>query len=66
VRQLLPLIEEGLAPLDARPHWAKLFTMPPERVRSLYTRLPDFQRLLQRYDPQGKFRNSFLDTYIFG
>src|SRR5438045_7388600 len=27
VRHLLPLIEEQLAPLDARPHWGKLFTM---------------------------------------
>ena len=66
VRQLLPLLEDDLAPLDARPHWGKLFTMPAERVRSLYPRLPDFQRLLRHYDPQGKFRNSFLDTYIFG
>jgi alditol oxidase len=66
VRQLLPLIETQLAPLDARPHWGKLFTMPPERVRTLYTKLPDFQRLLGAYDPHGKFRNAFLDTYIFG
>ncbi len=66
VRQLLPLIEEQLAPLDARPHWGKLFTMPATRVQSLYAKLPDFQDLLRTYDPQGKFRNAFLDTYIFG
>ncbi len=66
VRQLLPLIEEQLAPLDARPHWGKLFTMPAARVQSLFPKLPDFQRLLRSYDPQGKFRNEFLDTYIFG
>lgn len=66
VRKLLPLIEERLEPLDARPHWGKLFTMSPARLRSLYERLPDFQHLLQSYDPQGKFRNSFLDTYVFG
>lgn len=65
VRWLLPLIEEQLAPLEARPHWGKLFTMPPARLRSLYPKLPDFQRLLSAYDPQGKFRNPFLDTYIF-
>ena len=66
VRQLLPLIEEQLAPFNARPHWGKLFTMPPARLQSLYQKLPDFQQLLRSYDPQGKFRNAFLDTYIFG
>jgi xylitol oxidase len=64
--RLLPLLEEQLAPLGARPHWGKLFTMPAERLRSLYEKLPDFQRLLQHYDPRGKFRNAFLDTFIFG
>ncbi len=66
VRQLLPVIEEQLAPLRARPHWGKLFTMPPTRLQSLYEKLPDFQQLLRDHDPQGKFRNAFLDTYIFG
>ena len=66
VRELLPSIEEALAPFDARPHWGKLFTMLPSRLQSLYERLPDFQRLLQTYDPHGKFRNAFLDRYIFG
>lgn len=65
VRNLLPLIEEQLAPFNARPHWGKLFTMSPARLQSLYEKLPDFQNLLRSYDPQGKFRNAFLDTYIF-
>ena len=65
VRQLLPLIEAQLAPLDARPHWGKLFTLPASRVQSLYAKLPDFQQLLRSNDPHGKFRNSFLDKYIF-
>jgi alditol oxidase len=66
VRQLLPMLEEQLAPLGARPHWGKLFTMTPTRLQSLYEKLPDFQQLLRHYDPKGKFRNAFLDTYIFG
>ena len=66
VQQVLPLIEERLAPLEARPHWGKLFTMPAAQVQSLYAKLPAFQQLLRTYDPQGKFRNAFLDTYIFG
>jgi xylitol oxidase len=66
VRKVLPLIETRLLPFNARPHWGKLFTMTPERIGSLYKKLPDFQRLLRQYDPQGKFRNAFLNKYIFG
>jgi xylitol oxidase len=66
VRQLLLLLEEQLAPFQARPHWGKLFTMDPMQVRTLYEKLPDFQELLRYYDPYGKFRNAFLDMYIFG
>ncbi len=64
VRNLLPLIEEQLAPFHARPHWGKLFTMSPAHLQSLYEKLPGFQDLLRFYDPEGKFRNAFLDTYI--
>ena len=66
VKQLLPLIEEQLAPFDARPHWAKLFTMAPARVQSLYPKLADYRELLKHYDPDGKFRNEFLNTNIYG
>jgi xylitol oxidase len=65
VQKLLPLVEEQLAPFDARPHWGKMFTMAPARLQSLYAKLPDFRDLLRSYDPEGKFRNAFLDTYIF-
>jgi xylitol oxidase len=65
VKDVLPLIEERLAPLDARPHWGKLFTMSPDHLQSIYGKLPEFRELLQKYDPGGKFRNSFLNKYIF-
>ena len=66
VQRVLPLIEARLAPFSVRPHWGKLFTLAPAQVRAHYPRLPDFQELLRTYDPQGKFRNPFLDTYVFG
>ena len=66
VKELLPVIEEQLAPFDARPHWAKLFTVAPARLKSLYAQLPDYQELLKHYDPRGKFRNEFLNTNIYG
>ncbi|MWV42733.1 FAD-binding protein [Paenibacillus sp. HJL G12] len=64
VQQVLPMIEERLSPFAAIPHWAKLFTMQPPRLQSLYERLPDFRKLLLRYDPEGKFRNPFLNDYL--
>ena len=66
VRPVLPTIEAALAPFEPRPHWGKLFTMSPEAVRSSYERLPQFIALLERHDASGKFRNAFLDRYIFG
>ncbi|ANS75946.1 FAD-binding protein [Paenibacillus yonginensis] len=64
VRQLLPLMERELEPFGARPHWAKLFTMEPGRIQAQCERLPEFRELLLRYDPIGKFRNTFLDQYM--
>jgi xylitol oxidase len=66
VRELLPLLEAQLAPFGARPHWGKLFTMAPAALQARYERLDDFRELLRAFDPRGKFRNAFLDTYIFG
>lgn len=65
VKQLLPLIEAQLAPFDARPHWGKLFTISPARLKSLYEKMPDFLQLVKQYDPKGKFRNEFLNQVIF-
>jgi xylitol oxidase len=65
VSKLLPIIERELAPFDVRPHWGKLFTISPEKLRSSYERLPDFIELCRRYDPKGKFRNDFLNRNIF-
>src|SRR5882762_5494246 len=66
VSQVLPVIERELAPFQARPHWGKLFTMSPAVLKSRYERLPDFVRLSKKYDPQGKFRNEFLERNVFG
>ncbi|MBS4220740.1 FAD-binding protein [Bacillus sp. FJAT-49711] len=65
VKQLLPLIEAQLEPFQAKPHWGKLFTTSPAKIQSLYEKMPAFQQLLMKYDPNGKFRNEFLDKYIF-
>lgn len=66
VGALLPEIERELAPFRARPHWGKLFTMTPAALAALYERLPAFRQAAARHDPRGKFRNEFLDQYVFG
>jgi xylitol oxidase len=65
VSKLLPAIERELAPFNPRPHWGKLFTMAPAQLRSRYERLPEFVVLAKKLDPQGKFRNPFLDRNVF-
>nr|WP_203598390.1 D-arabinono-1,4-lactone oxidase [Streptomyces sp. SID7909] len=57
-------IEEALAPFGARPHWGKVFSTDPEVLRTLYPRYADFEALTRRYDPEGTFRNAFLDRYF--
>jgi xylitol oxidase len=66
VQAFLPLIEERLAPFNVRPHWGKLFTMSPEVLQSRYEKLADFKELINKYDPEGKFRNEFIEKNIFG
>jgi xylitol oxidase len=65
VSRLLPVIEKELGPFQPRPHWGKLFTLPPAQLRSRYEKLPDFIQLAKQYDPKGKFRNDFLNTNLF-
>jgi len=65
VQKVLPLIEEKLAPFNAKPHWAKVFTMPPSRLQEVYANTPKFKALLAEYDPLGKFRNQFIDTNLY-
>jgi xylitol oxidase len=66
VTPVLGAIEERLADLEARPHWGKLFTTPPEVLSGLYERWSDFENLMSRYDPAGALRNDLLDRYFPG
>jgi len=66
VMGLLPQMEEKLAPFNPRPHWAKLFTLSPAVLQSRIERLNDFRQLVKQYDPEGKFRNEFLEKNLFG
>ena len=66
VKSVLPMIEAKLAPFGARPHWGKLFTMAAPQIKPLYPEMSQYQGLMAHYDPQGKFRNRFLESNIYG
>jgi xylitol oxidase len=68
----LPLIDAALAPFDARPHWGKVFTLGEggsatgaRSFDSLYPKLPQFRQLADALDPEGKFRNDYLQRTAF-
>ena len=65
VMAVLPLIEEKLKPFQARPHWAKVFTIPPAQLKTLYPKHNEFTTLTTQSDPQSKFRNNFIDHNLF-
>jgi len=60
VLPVVDALEEQLAPLAARPHWGKVFTLDAATIRSRYPRFADFRALVQKYDPDGVFRNPWL------
>jgi len=62
VLALLPVIQSALEPFGARPHWAKLFTTAPERIAALYPKFDDFKTLMRNFDPDGHFRNEYLNA----
>ena len=64
VKQILPQIEAQLKPFNPRPHWAKLFTIPPQQLQSQYTRLTDFKALVNHNDPNGKLQNDFIKSNL--
>lgn len=64
VINLLPQMEALLAPFNARPHWGKLFTISPSVLQQRIEKLEDFKALVKQYDPEGKFRNEFLEKNV--
>ncbi|WP_066514939.1 FAD-binding protein [Curtobacterium ammoniigenes] len=64
VAAVLPLIDDALAPFDARPHWGKVSSMTPERMHAVFPRLEAFAALADEKDRGGRFRNAFLRAVL--
>lgn len=62
----LPHMERVLHKFNAKPHLGKLFVLSGRRFEELYgDDLLTLRALLKKLDPKGKFRNNFMDKYIF-
>jgi xylitol oxidase len=66
VEKVLVELERVLAPFRARPHWGKLFATTSADLASLYERHADFVGLVERLDPRGAFRNTWLEAHVLG
>lgn len=60
VRAAVRVVEQVLQPLEPRPHWGKIFTLPARDVTAAYPRWGDFVALARRLDPVGTFGNGYL------
>lgn len=65
VRAAVRRVEQVLAAYDPRPHWGKVFTVPPAEIRARYHHLAHFQQLAAVLDPNRTFGNAFLDDHVY-
>ncbi|WP_328552787.1 FAD-binding protein [Streptomyces sp. NBC_00358] len=57
-------VERALEPFAPRPHWGKVFTVPPLVLRERYPRLGEFGTLADELDPAGTFANAFVRDFL--
>ncbi|CDO70398.1 hypothetical protein BN946_scf184999.g38 [Trametes cinnabarina] len=65
-RELFARFEQIMIKYGGKPHWAKSHPLGPAELRRLYPRFDDFVRVLEAVDPQGIFRNPYVQRHIFG
>ena len=56
--------EERMRELGGRPHWGKEFHATPDELREMYPQLNAFVAAVREHDPDGVFRNRFLDRVM--
>ncbi len=65
VDELVAMIEKELEPFEYRPHWGKLFSINPSQLHLRYKKYRDFLSLAKHFDPEGKFKNDYLNLNIY-
>ena len=68
--EYIPVIEQALKPFHPKPHWGKLAshdTYQYTHMKTLYDEslLLQFQKQCHEHDPNGKFRNAFVERVLF-
>ncbi len=58
------LVERIMSGHEGRPHWGKLHTLDAATLSGRYPRFAEFVALRDRLDPQGLFRNEYLDRVL--
>ncbi|MDQ1651074.1 MAG: L-gulono,4-lactone dehydrogenase [Cryptosporangiaceae bacterium] len=56
--------EEIFKAVGGRPHWGKLHTLDAADLAGRYPHFADFQQLRASLDPDGVFRNDYLDAVL--
>jgi L-gulono-1,4-lactone dehydrogenase len=57
-------VERLFDEVGGRPHWGKLHNLGSEQLRTRYPRFDDFLAVRRAVDPEGLFRNAYLDTVL--
>jgi FAD-linked oxidoreductase len=57
-------VEALMGSVGGRPHWGKLHGLGAETLRERYPRFEDFLAVRRSVDPEGVFRNAYLDRVL--
>lgn len=57
-------VEEIMMSFDGRPHWGKLHFREAASLSTTYPRWRDFINVRNKLDPDGRFRNAYLDRVL--
>jgi L-gulonolactone oxidase len=57
-------VESLVGEVGGRPHWGKLHNLGAEQLRARYPRFDDFLAVRRTVDPEGVFRNAYLDKVL--
>lgn len=58
------LVEPIMGAVGGRPHWGKLHTLDAATLAERYPRFEEFLAVRRRLDPDGLFRNDYLDRVL--
>lgn len=57
-------VESLMGTVGGRPHWGKLHNLSAAELSERYPRFEDFRALRRSLDPEGRFRNAYLDKVL--